>query len=98
MRHKTQAQYKEWTLNLSLCDHAYCLRISLLLWQRVNCIFWPIRTLNWLVAASKLHDRAPCCTAEWPGAHSLTVALQNPRAHGELSAELPGTSLLSQKL
>ena len=35
--------------------------------QPVNCIFWPIRTLNWLVAASKLHnDRALCCTAEWP--------------------------------
>ena len=26
--------------------------------------FWPIRMLNWLVTASKLHnDRAPCCTA-----------------------------------
>ena len=32
-----------------------------------HCIFWPIRTLNWLVAASKLHDDgAPFCTATWP--------------------------------
>ena len=29
-------------------------------------IFWPTKTLNWPVAASKLHnDRAPCSTAEW---------------------------------
>ena len=35
--------------------------------QPVNCIFWPIGMLNWLVAASKLHKhRETCCTAEWP--------------------------------
>ena len=33
----------------------------------VNCIFWSIETLNWLVAVSKLHKhRGTCCTAEWP--------------------------------
>ena len=26
-----------------------------LLFQPVNCILWPIRTLNWLVVTSKLH-------------------------------------------
>ena len=35
--------------------------------QPVNCIFWPIETLNWLVAASKLHKhRRTCYTVEWP--------------------------------
>ena len=35
--------------------------------QPVNCIFWPIETLNWLVVASKLHKhRGTCYTAEWP--------------------------------
>ena len=35
--------------------------------QPVNCIFCPIITLNWLVAASKLQKhRGTCCTAEWP--------------------------------
>ena len=46
-----------------VCVSAHiALRISLPLCQPVNCIFWP--TLNWLVAASELHDRAPCCTTE----------------------------------
>ena len=37
------------------------------LFATVNCIFCPIRTLNWLVAASKLHkNRAPRRTAKWP--------------------------------
>ena len=43
------------------------LRTSLAFSQPVNCIFWPIGMLNWLVAASKLHKhRETCCTAEWP--------------------------------
>ena len=43
------------------------LRTLLAFSQPVNCIFWPIRMLNWLVAASKLHKhRVTCCTAEWP--------------------------------
>ena len=43
------------------------LRMLLALSQPVNCIFWPIRTLNWLFGASKLHKhRGTCCTAEWP--------------------------------
>ena len=31
------------------------LRMLLALSQPVNCIFWPIKTLNWLTAASKLN-------------------------------------------
>ena len=43
------------------------LRTLLAFSQPVNCIFWPIGMLNWLVAASKLHKhRETCCTAEWP--------------------------------
>ena len=35
--------------------------------QPVNCIFRPKKTLNWLVAVSKLRKhRGTCCTAEWP--------------------------------
>ena len=34
------------------------LRIALPLWQPVNYMFWSMRTLNWLVAASKLHKSA----------------------------------------
>ena len=50
----------------------FALRMSLPQSQPVNCILWPIRTLIWLFAASKLHnDRAPCCTAEWPYCLSL---------------------------
>ena len=42
------------------------LRTLLAFSQSVNCIFWPIGMLNWLVAASKLHKhRETCCTAEW---------------------------------
>ena len=42
------------------------LRTLLAFSQPVNCIFWPIGMLNWLVAASKLHKhRETCCTAEW---------------------------------
>ena len=47
---------KEWTvkpLHWILCARA--LRILLAFSQPVNCVFWPIETLNWLVAASKLH-------------------------------------------
>ena len=43
------------------------LRTLLAFSQPVNCIFWPIGMLNWLVAASKLHKHTEtCCTAEWP--------------------------------
>ena len=43
------------------------LRTLLAFSQPVNCIFWPIGMLNWLVAGSKLHKhRETCCTAEWP--------------------------------
>ena len=43
------------------------LRTLLAFSQPVNCIFWPVGMLNWLVAASKLHKyRETCCTAEWP--------------------------------
>ena len=43
------------------------LRTLLAFSQPVNCIFWPIGMLNWLVAASKLHKhRETCCTAKWP--------------------------------
>ena len=35
--------------------------------QPVNCVFWPMETLNWLVAASKLHKhRGTYYTTEWP--------------------------------
>ena len=35
--------------------------------QPVNCIFWPMKVLNWLVAESKLHRHwETCCTAGWP--------------------------------
>ena len=35
--------------------------------QPVNCVFWPTETLNWLVAASKLHKHeGTCYTVEWP--------------------------------
>ena len=40
------------------CPRISHIRISLSLWQPVNCIFWPMRRLNWLVAASKLHKSA----------------------------------------
>ena len=43
------------------------LRTLLAFSQPVNCIFWPIGMLNWLVAASKLHKhRVTCSTAERP--------------------------------
>ena len=39
-----------------MCVSAHvALRMLLAFSQPVNCIFWPIITLNWLVAASKLH-------------------------------------------
>ena len=48
------------------------LRTLLAFSQPVNCIFWPIGMLNWLVVASKLHKhRETCCTAEWPFYHFL---------------------------
>ena len=67
---KSLSQYTEWTVRPLNCVCVFthiALRISLPLCQPVNCTFWPLRTLNWLVAANKLHnDRAPCCAAEWP--------------------------------
>ena len=54
------------------------LRTLLAFSQPVNCIFWPIGMLNWLVAASKLHKRREtCCTAEWPFYSFLTRAKMN---------------------
>ena len=53
------------------------LRTLLAFSQPVNCIFWPIGMLNWLVAASKLHKhRETCCTAEWPFYSFLILWLQ----------------------
>ena len=52
------------------------LRTLLAFSQPVNCIFWPIGMLNWLVAASKLHKhRETCCTAEWPFYSFLILCL-----------------------
>ena len=42
---------KPWNLDVNACRITH----SLPLWQPVNCIFWPLRMLNCLVAASKLH-------------------------------------------
>ena len=43
------------------------LRMLLAFSQPVNCIFWPIKTQNWLAAASKLHSHwGTGYTAEWP--------------------------------
>ena len=50
-----------------VCPRMSQLRTLLAFPQPVNCIFWPIETLNWLVATSKLHKhRGTCCIAEWP--------------------------------
>ena len=56
------------------------LRTLLAFSQPVNCIFWPIGMLNWLVAASKLHKhRETCCTAEWPF-YSCLILCAGPMA------------------
>ena len=53
------------------------LRTLLAFSQPVNCIFWPIGMLNWLVAASKLHKhRETCCTAEWSFYSFLILCLK----------------------
>ena len=53
------------------------LRTLLAFSQPVNCIFWPIGMLNWLVAASKLHKhRETCCTVEW-SFYSFLILCQN---------------------
>ena len=58
------------------------LRTLLAFSQPVNCIFWPIGMLNWLVAASKLHKhRETCCTAEWPFYSFLIAADRREAAH-----------------
>ena len=61
-------EWKVWIL--ISCVAARCIlgRPSFLLCsQPINCIFRPIKTLNWLVAASKLHKhRGTGCTAECP--------------------------------
>ena len=55
------------------------LRTLLAFSQPVNCIFWPIGMLNWLVAASKLHKhRVTCCTAEWPFYSFLILCCKLP--------------------
>ena len=52
------------------------LRTLLAFSQPVNCIFWPIGMLNWLVAASKLHkDRVTCCTAELSGPSMFSYSM-----------------------
>ena len=65
----TWAQYRNEQQGhvFEVCVSAHvALRMLLAFSQPVNCIFWPIKTLNWLVAASKLHKRrGTCCTAEW---------------------------------
>ena len=53
--------------------------------QPVNCIFWPIITLNWLLTASKLHKlRGTCYTAEWPywSLYCDVIVLAGHRVHG----------------
>ena len=66
--HTTGNRQLKFVHSIEVCVSTHiALRISLPSCQPVNCIFWRKRTLNWLVAASKLHnDRASCCTAEWP--------------------------------
>ena len=62
------------------------LRTLLAFSQPVNCIFWPIGMLNWLVAASKLHKhRETCCTAEWPSIHFLFYGLSNKKIICEIN-------------
>ena len=39
----------------------FALRMLLAFSRPVNCVFWPIETLNWLVAASKLHKHRGTC-------------------------------------
>ena len=54
------------------------LRTLLAFSQPVNCIFWPIGMLYWLVVASKLHKhREACCTAEWPFYSFLILCLRD---------------------
>ena len=57
------------------------IRMLLALSQSVNCIFWPIKALNCLVAASKLHKhRMTCCTAAaWPYCRYTVVQLQQSK-------------------
>ena len=60
---------KEWTVEHSIefCVPAHFALRTLAFSQPVNCVFWPIETLNWLVEASKLHKhKGTCYTAEWP--------------------------------
>ena len=56
-----------------ICVSAHvAFRMLLALSQPVNCIFWPIKTLNWMVAASKLHKhKGSGYTAEWPSVYLL---------------------------
>ena len=52
------SQYRNEQLGhlFEVCVSAHvALRMLLAFSQPVNCIFWPIKTLNWLVAASELH-------------------------------------------
>ena len=69
------------------------LRTLLAFSQPVNCIFWPIGMLNWLVAASKLHKhkRETCCTAEWPFYSFLILCLNSCQ-----TSNLPITALLTK--
>ena len=53
----------------SLCVHAYRItHVNDTIMPASQFLLRPIKTMNWLVAASKLRNdnKAPCCTAEWP--------------------------------
>ena len=60
-----------WSLDLSLCEISFIKNLNIpFFWQNFQIsiqIFWPIKILNWLVAASGLHQtRGACRPAEWP--------------------------------
>ena len=52
--------------HLTFASAHVALRMLLAFSKPVNCIFWLIRTLNWLATASKLHKHRGTCTTEWP--------------------------------
>ena len=66
------------THSIEVCVSTHtALRISLPLCQQVNYAFyiWPIRTINWLVAASKLHiNSRRFVQLNGPTVHSLYCA------------------------
>ena len=64
--------------SFEVCGSAHvALRMLLAFFQPVSCIFRPIKTLNWLVAACKLHKhRRTGCTAELPNCPSAILGLK----------------------